>query len=48
MRATQESRLRTCAIHSLLKSYQGIQEKSIIWVERLFNCWIDSLHENYN
>ena len=23
-------------------------EKNIIWVERLFNCWIDSLHENCN
>ena len=23
-------------------------EKNNIWVERFFNCWIDSLHENCN
>ena len=48
MRVTQQSRLTTSANHSLLQKYQGFQKKTIIWVERLFNCWIDSLHENCN
>ena len=30
--------------------YNSIKEsrKTIVWAERLFNCWIDSLHENWS
>ena len=47
MRVTQQNRLTTSAIYSLLQKYHRIQ-RNIILVERLFNYWIDSLHENCN